>query len=529
MRHKILQGIAILLCLFLASCTKAAQNSTFTLLPPSSTITRTASTTPQLPIATPAVSPTAENSATPTPTLTVDPSTIPSPFPTLGPMTLWKDGQSGFGILYPADWKPAQPDTPGAVRYAGESGYFELKGIFQGDMRQADRDCTLELFKNPDGRYGADLAKATFYQNSEDGSQISFCVVAPKPDLELHPEMFYVSILSKTPVLGYAVIERYGIGAGRVQVQHIEPEVTPTPPPPLPTTDPGKPVLTKFDGFVMKAWAVAPQTNANDAMYFQSFSPDNAVTHPMYVAHNDYADQVKTINAGLAAYGYRVEAVCENACAYPKYRLYQGSTILKDNLDYVGNFSASADKSNFSFGVTDSEYQTWLLTNTGLELYATLDVHHSTFPMYAGSHLITLNGRWDVIVESDGQTVFTGPTSSLMAGPEVDHFFSFDGHWALEIQGAFIVDGEIWNITRFPADEIFETHMIDGKLFFFFRRGGQIGIYYDGKTYPTGYSLIHHYGCCGNAAHNPRFSSQGIYFYAIKDGMWNFVEIQKVR
>ena len=344
--------------------------------------------------------------------------------------------------------------------------------------------------------------------------------------------MSFVSIatFSKTPVLGYAVIETGGDAGMSVQLQHIQPAVTPTSPPPLPTSAPDQPVQTTFGGFVMKSWMIAPQTNEKDNMYFMG-QTNNLVTQPMYVSHFNYQDWVKTINTDLAAYGYRVEAVCEtaNSCANPKYRLYQGSAIVKDDLASFGDFSTNADKSNFSFGLWDAQYQTWLLTNKGLELYATLDGHHSRFPMYVGSHLITLNGVWDIIVESDGQTIFTWPFSKLLANPVVESFFSFDGHWALEIQGALIVDGEIWNITKFPAEEIFESQLIDGKLFFFFRRDNQIGIYYDGKTYPTSYSLIHHNGCCGYGMNNPRFSSQGIYFYAIKNGMWNFVEIKKVQ
>ena len=120
---------------------------------------QTASLTPQLPFTTPAASSTSRNSSTPTPTLAVDPSSIPPQFPTLSSMALWKENQSGFGIEYPADWKPGKSVTPGGVRYEGTGGYFELKGIFQGDGRDADRDCTLEFFQNPDERYGTDPVK----------------------------------------------------------------------------------------------------------------------------------------------------------------------------------------------------------------------------------------------------------------------------------------------------------------------------------------------------------------------------------
>ena len=231
---------------------------------------QTASLTPQLPFTTPAASSTSRNSSTPTPTLAVDPSSIPPQFPTLSSMALWKENQSGFGIEYPADWKPGEPATPGGVRYEGTSGYFELKGIFQGDGRDADRDCTLEFFQNQDERYGTDPVKEIFSGHTADGSQISTCAVASKAKHEQHPKMSFVSIatFSKTPVLGYAVIETGGDAGMSVQLQHVQPAVTPTSPPPLPTSALDQPVQTTFGGFVMKSWVIAPQTNEHDNMYF---------------------------------------------------------------------------------------------------------------------------------------------------------------------------------------------------------------------------------------------------------------------
>jgi hypothetical protein len=235
-------------------------------------------------------------------------------------------------------------------------------------------------------------------------------------------------------------------------------------------------------------------------------------------------------NVALAPFGYQIKAVCTNCSPGSKGTVYQflrGSEVLKEDLTGFGTVSVSPGKKDFSLllaGGSNQAWQSWLARNGSLDLYD-VSKHFYQAPVYAGSHIISLSGTWDVTIESDGIPIYRYPTAYFRASPEVDNFFTFDGHWALETLGTFIVDGEIWNTSQFPAQEIFETHLFDGKLFFLFRRENRISIYFNGKILPISYTTIHHYGCCGYGAFNPIFGPNGIAFFAIKDGMWNYVTI----
>jgi LysM repeat protein len=156
-----------------------------------------------------------------------------------------------------------------------------------------------------------------------------------------------------------------------------------------------------------------------------------------------------------------------------------------------------------------------------------------THPVFAGPRLISLDvfygedDRYHISIRQDDQEIFRyHPVGGGVSEP-VKGLWSWDGHWVLEINGVLIVDGAIWNVKDFPADEIFNWHMLNGRPLFFFTRADQTGIWYDGRELPVTYDSVVHYRCCEPYIFNPSGNDQMVWFYAQRAGYWYYVELGK--
>jgi hypothetical protein len=66
---------------------------------------------------------------------------------------------------------------------------------------------------------------------------------------------------------------------------------------------------------------------------------------------------------------------------------------------------------------------------------------------------------------------------------------------------------------------------MQGRPFYFFRQGGQIGLSYDSQQLLLEYNDIPHYGCCSAGELNPVSAQKMVAFFAQRDGTWYYVEI----
>jgi hypothetical protein len=139
-----------------------------------------------------------------------------------------------------------------------------------------------------------------------------------------------------------------------------------------------------------------------------------------------------------------------------------------------------------------------------------------------GEHWITVErdaGTDTVLVQQDGRTVFRYRTAQQVEEP-VKALSAWKDAWVLEVNGVLVVNGEIWNESKFKADEIFNWTMLNGKPFFFFRRGGSLGAWYDGNELPVTFAALIHDRCCEPAMFNVVNTEDQIRFYAEQNGMW---------
>ncbi len=120
--------------------------------------------------------------------------------------------------------------------------------------------------------------------------------------------------------------------------------------------------------------------------------------------------------------------------------------------------------------------------------------------------------------------------------------WSYDRNWVLEyvritniydkagntvssgVVGHLVKNGVLLN-DQFSMDEIFGFQLLNGRPFYFFERGGKIGISYNEQETILGFEEIPHYGCCSAAMLNPQRAQNMVSFFAREGSVWYYVEI----
>lgn len=154
---------------------------------------------------------------------------------------------------------------------------------------------------------------------------------------------------------------------------------------------------------------------------------------------------------------------------------------------------------------------------------------HGVVPVCLGDDLLTVesldNYGIQYAVKRDGEVVYTYTASKQYAGaPPVKRLAAWEGHWILETVEGVFVDGE--SLTeQLGVDEVFHYVIFRGQALFFFDQKGQVGISYGGETLPYTYDEVVHYQCCEPAFFNVASNEHMLWFYALKNGTWYYVEI----
>jgi hypothetical protein len=139
------------------------------------------------------------------------------------------------------------------------------------------------------------------------------------------------------------------------------------------------------------------------------------------------------------------------------------------------------------------------------------------------------------------QVIYTTQPSDASPITILRGLWAYDGHWVLEIAhvtnsvqpdngissfvtGHIIQDGVLLN-ESLGYQEAFGFQPINGLPFYFFKRGGQIGVVYNGQETQLGYDDVPHYGCCSAAELNSRQYAGGVTFIASRRGTYYYVAI----
>jgi hypothetical protein len=129
----------------------------------------------------------------------------------------------------------------------------------------------------------------------------------------------------------------------------------------------------------------------------------------------------------------------------------------------------------------------------------------------------------DPAVDTDTTVIYTGTAVSYGAYMPLRSFTTWDDHWVLEVDDHLIMDGQDIG-QALGYDAAFGFARIGGQPFYFFEQDGQVRISYDGQTLPNAYEQVFHNHCCEASIHNVEAGSDTVWFHALREGTWYFVE-----
>jgi hypothetical protein len=216
-------------------------------------------------------------------------------------------------------------------------------------------------------------------------------------------------------------------------------------------------------------------------------------------------------------------------------QLFRGEQLVADALACdVLDISFNNSGTDFAwFLPVNSLAEGWLVHRESKETW-NQQTHFWVKPKYVGNDLVSATDMFgdkgrELWVEINGQVVYTqtlqGLGYCLGKGLQVWD----DKHWGLNTEGDVIIDGEM--VSREQGyTEAFGLHIWNGKPIYFTIQEQSIKIIYAGHAIPLDYINVIH--TCHPFFQDPfvypdiGVLSQMFWFFASKDDMWYYVEIE---
>jgi hypothetical protein len=265
----------------------------------------------------------------------------------------------------------------------------------------------------------------------------------------------------------------------------------------------------------------AQEVDAPDHLeYLQRISPETLnrrrawrEPHPVKLA--------EPANQALAAFGYRLEPAY--GARVSTYHLLRNDTVIREGITRFGPVTVNERGDDFAL-LIEIQHRNMELVQRGTVRPWDPGPEVLTPPVYYGSELITAYQKgWEEIQVRQGKEVLH--TVHVQPHPDnpVRGLWAWNGKWVLEADGQVIIDGQ--NLGQdLGYDEVFGWALLRGAPFYFFSRDGQIRLSYAGETLPYIYEDVVHNRCCEPAAFNAGHNDDMVWFHALRDGTWHYVE-----
>lgn len=490
---------------------------------------------------------TATPSESAVPTITLEPS--PTPIP-----DNWKSYVNptlGIQLRYPPEWSLESPS-----RLSGADGYVDIatQDYPTSLFEQIDNLCVLEANFNDQQPFGPLPLVSKWYGYDSEQKILAGngCIVmssllsstfppkavlyARSPSESLRGRLlvlrgetqFFLGILSTLRFLDYATPTPstgfYNSPACQTAVDHRPQivlstnELTVTE---IAIANESCDPLNSFDGF---------QTNLS-SIDMDQFG---------LTWQTGLTQQAEINNQSLEPFGYRLVKVEGTSFSYD---LYKGEELLIPGLTRLGQVSVNSDGDDFVMWVQNvhdgkppievrsnavREISPFRESTTWNDGFNTAWVGKDLMAYeYSSSMISPLGAQNNVNITRNGEVVkiFSASQPEVSGNPVVN-FWSWEGHWLLEMDNVVIQDGKALNqITE--STEVFEWQLLNGQPFFLFLKNGKFGINYDGQDLPISYdSIIHNHLCCDPARYNIVSIPSGVRFFALKNNTWMLVYVQ---
>jgi hypothetical protein len=277
---------------------------------------------------------------------------------------------------------------------------------------------------------------------------------------------------------------------------------------------------------------VSEKTNTPNHYEFRKRIPANVLAkrEKWRVDHSDRVEKQ------LKKYGYELRRRDTNHGTfddlYIKQFYFKRKLVLAD-IREVGQFSTNGNHSHYLF-VFDTIDKRFMLRDGKL---STIEEPMLSQPILVKDSIMTISPKpltsigspdnatsyYAFTVKKDGKKVCDVSYRSKLLDDDVRSFFSYDDDWVLEYSEHVLINGvDIGKKNGYL--KVFGYGIIGNKPFYFFENKGKVYISYDGKILPYEYDKVIHYQCCEAANFNVRWNSKMVWFFALKDGFWHYVE-----
>jgi SanA protein len=277
---------------------------------------------------------------------------------------------------------------------------------------------------------------------------------------------------------------------------------------------------------------VAADVDTPSRFEFLDLIPDDVLARRADWRGLDPEQHAGAMNEKLTPFGYRLVAEENAQWNRAFYDLYRGGEQILSNLSYVWPVTVNESGTDFVLVAENAPNKKPLYLLIHKDSVEELDwtrFVHGVVPVYLGDDLFTVesvdNLGTGYAVKRNGEVVYTYTPGRQFAGsPPVERLLVWEGHWILETVEGVFVDGESLE-RQLGIDEIFHYIVFQGQPLFFFKQDGRVQISCGGETLLLAYDEVVHYQCCEPAVFNIGSNDRMLWFYALKDGTWHYVEI----
>ncbi len=290
------------------------------------------------------------------------------------------------------------------------------------------------------------------------------------------------------------------------------------------TTEGGDTGSEMISGLVVEEYPlVSAAEDTPDHFEFKQRLTDQILNVRWTWRNPDPTVQIAQISQAISAWGYSLVPTPgdPNATA-----LYYNDAPLVTDITHVWPLAVSASGTDFRL-LVDSMSQSTLVVLP--DTVGQVDSTHfvSIAPVFVGDDLIEVYADWDrpaFEVRRNGQTEYVLLPQEPFVEPPVKALFAWNGHWVLQTDTAAIIDGQSLN-EQIGAAEVIGWQLIVGQPFYFFTYEGRLAMSYAGQIVePYRYDQIVHDQCCEGSMFNLSGNGTMVWFYALRDGMWLYVE-----
>ena len=465
--------------------------------------------------------------ATPVPTQPTPTRSIPTPTPE--GWKLYTSPRLGLTLYYPATWSPVAADsfnqTALVDTFKGPDGFFELDTVQNNTV--IDKLC--ELQSHGHSEYFGVTPRTTREQVANQPA----CLIEPGNDIPpqrrsqaliespwTDPSYNYIS-LSTDAEHFVRILQSVALDTTRRSAATTTPAPVATP---LPTQLLPTPSLlsSRFGDLTMEEYAVvSAQIDTPNHFEFTQRIPADVFARRQTQRTPDLSTRLETANRLIGPMNWRFDP----GSSSDGFNAFQNGLLVKSDLRRFSSIQVNRSANDFMTVVAEANGDTWLLQRTGFTPWNSIQ-HFNVPPVYVADDVVSLdtvaNNLSQLAVTRAGTTAFN-LTLDMTNSPRLV-LASLGSHWVVDANGLLFQNGLLIN-KSLGYDEIFNWQQLNGKPLYFFTQNGKVGISYGDSVLPLGFDEVIHTACCEPAAFNISGNSSMLWFYARRNGFWNYVEL----